>query len=382
MRIIHVYKDYNPIFGGIENHIQWLAEAQVAKGHRTEVLVTNPSDLPGRETINGVDVTRVGRLATVASTPLSLMFPLILANRKPDITHLQFPYPVGEVSQLFAQLVSRKKRPFVISYQADITKQKNILKVYRPILQRVLKAADLILAASPQYIQSSPFLKPLEHKCRVVPLGIDPAEFEEATPLIPRENDRPRILFMGRHRYYKGVDTLIRAMADVPDADLLIGGRGPETDNWQALTAELGLGTQIKFLGDIPYKDLGGLYQSADIFCLPSNSRAEAFGIVQLEAMAAGLPCVTTELQTGTSFIVQNEETGFVVPPVDPSALASVLNKLVADPELRQKFGAAGRARMKQEFTVGVMADRVEKIYEEVLGGSAGTQHAASVRAE
>lgn len=377
MHIVHVYKDYNPIFGGIENHIQWLAEAQVAKGHVTEVLVTNPADLPSEEMINGVRVTRAGRLATVASTPLSLSLPLILARRRPDITHLQFPYPVGEVSQLFAQLTSRKKRPFVISYQADVTKQQHILKFYKPLLKRVLEAADCILAASPQYIQSSPFLQPLAHKCRVVPLGIDPRPFEQANTLIPKEK-RPRILFMGRHRYYKGVDTLIRAMIELPDADLLIGGHGPESAAWQQLTTECGVQDRVRFLGDISYEDLPGLYQSADIFCLPSNSRAEAFGIVQLEAMAAGLPCVTTELQTGTSFVVQHGETGFVVPPMDPAALASALNKLLADPQLRQKMGAAGRVRLQQEFTVDVMTARVENIYEEVLNPKLNAERRAA----
>ena len=377
MHIVHVYKDYNPIFGGIENHIQWLAEAQVAKGHQSEVLVTNPADLPAEEMINGVRVTRAGRLATVASTPLSLSLPLILARRRPDITHLQFPYPVGEVSQLFAQLISRPKRPFVISYQADVTKQQHILKFYKPLLKRVLKAADCILAASPQYIKSSPFLQPLAHKCRVVPLGIDPLPFEQAKPLIPKDK-RPRILFMGRHRYYKGVDTLIRAMIDIPDADLLIGGHGPESAAWQQLTEECGVQDRVRFLGDISYEDLPRLYQAADIFCLPSNSRAEAFGIVQLEAMAAGLPCVTTELQTGTSFVVQHGETGFVVPPMDPAALAGALNKLLADQELRQKMGAAGRDRLHREFTVDVMANRVEKIYDEVLNPSLNAERRAA----
>ncbi len=367
MRILHVYKDYNPIFGGIENHIQWLAEAQVANGHSVEVLVTNPAGLPPVEIINGVRVIRAGRLATVASTPLSLSFPWHLARLKPDITHLQFPYPLGELSQLLVSRLSAGRRPFILSYQSDVVKQQRILRFYRPLLDRVLRRADLILASSPQYIESSEFLRPLAHRCRPLPLGIDPA------PFAPDGADKPagrpvRIFFMGRHRYYKGLDTLLQALPLVPEAELVAGGDGPMRPEWEALAAELGLDDRVRFLGEIPAADLPDHYRQADLFCLPSNSRAEAFGIVLLEAMAAGLPCVTTELGTGTSFVVQHEQTGLVVPPADPAALAAALNRLVANPALRRQYGAAGRARLLNEFTIEAMVERVEAVYREIVG--------------
>ena len=255
MRILHVYKDYSPVVGGIENHTRWLAEAQVAKGQRVDVLVTNPAELPRKEIINGVRVIRAGRVATVASAPLSITFPILLFSITPDVTHLQFPYPVGEMSQLLVSLF-RRNRPFVISYQSDVVKQQTILRFYRPLLRQVLKKARLILTSSPQYIRSSPFLRPLAAKCRPVPLGIDPAPFQQATPLLP-PTDRPRILFVGRHRYYKGVDTLIRAMVEVPGADLLIGGSGPERTRWEQLSVELDL--QDRRAGEMPAASPRGL---------------------------------------------------------------------------------------------------------------------------
>ena len=361
MKIVHVYKDYYPVLGGIENHIKMLAEAQAAAGHGVTVLVTNPGQEPGRIRLNGVEVIRAGRLATVASTPLSLSLPLWLRRLSPDITHLQFPYPLAEISQL----VVGRTRPFVISYQSDVVKQQRILRLYEPLLRRVLARASRIIASSSQYIASSPYLQPLADKCMVVPLAIDPQPFLPARPLLSAPAE-PTLLFVGRHRYYKGVDDLIKAMRSIR-ARLLIAGDGPMRSAWNALARQLNLEERVHFLGDVGPGDLPGLYAAADIFVLPSNLRAEAFGIVLLEAMAAGLPCITTELSTGTSYVVQDGVTGFVVPPRSPDELARAINRLLADSELRRTMGQAGQRRVLREFTIEKMAARIEVVYQEVL---------------
>ena len=380
MKIVHVYKDYWPILGGIEGNIQQIAERQVARGHDVTVLVTNPSDLPTRETLNGVNIMRAHRLATVASTPLSITFPFLLRSQKPAIAHLHFPYPLGDVSQL----LFGRTHPYVITYHSDIVKQKQILRFYGPILKRVLKRARRIMPTSANYLHSSPWLKPLAHNCTPVPLGIDPLPWlpvnseqltvnsRDALPLIIHNsqftinNSLPKLLFMGRHRYYKGLDTLIRAMPQI-EAQLIVGGDGPMTDEWKALAQELGVADKVVFIGRVKQEDMAGLYGSADIFTFPSNARAEAFGIVLMEAMVSGLPCVTTELGTGTSFIVQHEETGLVVPPKNPDALAAAINALLANPDMRQQMGEAGRQRILSQFTIDHMVDRIETIYNEVL---------------
>jgi rhamnosyl/mannosyltransferase len=117
------------------------------------------------------------------------------------------------------------------------------------------------------------------------------------------------------------------------------------------------------FLGEVPDGDLPGLYASADIFVLPANSRAEAFGKVLLEAMASGLPCVTTELGTGTSYVVRDGETGVVVPPRDPDALRIAIADLLDDPQRRAAMGQAGRSRIMDAFTQEIMLDRVMSVY-------------------
>jgi glycosyltransferase involved in cell wall biosynthesis len=361
MKVLHVYKDYEPIVGGIENHIKTLAEAQVKAGHDVTVLVTNPGGEKPNVLLNGVHVIRASRLATIASTPLSIQFPGTLAALKPDITHLHFPYPVGEVSQWLVG----EKRPFVITYHSDIVKQQSILRVYGPLLRRILARAAQILPTSEKYVATSPWLQPVADKCTAVPLSVSVAPFEIAEPLFPKD-EMPILLFVGVHRYYKGLDTLIRAMPEL-SARLLVGGDGPMRAEWHTLAKELGVTDKVQFLGQVSDENLPRLYASADMFVLPANARAEAFGKVLLEAMAARLPCITTEVGTGTSFVVQDGVTGLVVPPKDEDALKTAVNQLISNPSLRQQMGAAGRERVLTEFTPELMVERVENVYRQVL---------------
>ncbi len=364
LKILHVYKDYSPILGGIENHIKTLAEAQVVSGHVVTVLVTNPESYPTTEQINGVNVIRAARLATVASTPLSTNFPFILRQQQPDITHLHFPYPLGELSQwLFGN-----GRPYVITYHSDVVKQKHILRFYNPLLRRVLQNAAQILPTSQQYIQSSPYLNPLAHLCTVVPLSVDAEPYMHAKPLYSK-NGRFRLLFVGQHRYYKGVDDLIKAMAHI-NAELLVGGDGPMRQSWEETAVSAHVKDKVNFVGRVSDQDLPKLFASAHLFVLPANARSEAFGKVLLEAMAAGLPCITTEVGTGTSFVVRDGETGRIVPPKRPDLLATAVNELINDHALRLKMGQAGQARAVNEFSVMRMVQSVEAVYRDVLNAS------------
>jgi len=173
MHILHLYKDYPPVLGGIENHIQVLAEAQVRAGHRVTVLVCDPGPRTTVREENGVTVIRAGRLATAASMPLSLSQPLRLARLRPDIVHVHSPYPLGEL----ANALLGQARATVITHHSDIVRQRGWLRLYGPLLRRVLARADRIIATSPRYIETSPWLWPVREKCVVVPLGVDHRRF-------------------------------------------------------------------------------------------------------------------------------------------------------------------------------------------------------------
>lgn len=358
MKILHIYKDYYPVLGGIENHLRVLAEGLAKRGHEVSVIVCHPQQRNDVEVINGVRVIRAARVRTIASTPLSFELPKLIAQEKPDITHLQFPYPVGEVSHW---LYGHGRT--VITYQSDVVRQKFIGALYKPLMRQVLRRADSLLATSPNYVVSSTELIRLGRRCLVLPLGVDVDRF--AAPQRVKQK-RPTLLFIGRHRYYKGVDDLLKAMTDV-EAELIIGGDGMMRESWERLAASLNLSDKVRFIGTVPESELASLYRSADIFVLPASARSEAFGLVLLEAMAAGLPCVTTELGTGTSYVVQHNVSGLVVPARTPSALAESINHLLADESLRKRMGEAGQERARKEFTETMMVERIENVYKWVM---------------
>ncbi len=315
IRVLHVYKDYYPpTLGGIEKHIHTLAHHQTLQGLDVTVLVTNPSRFPRglRTRVEGPPtqayrIIRAGRILTVASTPISPVQAWFQARLAVDIVHLQFPYPPGEVANY---LWGRGKKT-VITYHSDVVRQRVILWLYRPLLLQVLHKADAIIATSPAYVASSPFLNRVRERVRVIPLGINLHPFlflnrERACRLRKRlvgNGDTSVFLFVGRLRYYKGVDVLLRALAQVEGARLWVVGSGPMERKWREQAQDLGLGGRVHFLGDVPEEELPLYYGASDVFVLPSTSRAEAMGLAMVEAMAAGRPVISTELGTGTSFV-------------------------------------------------------------------------------
>jgi rhamnosyl/mannosyltransferase len=366
LSICHVYKDYPPVMGGIEHHLQALAQAQAAAGHRVTVLVTGEGLRSGQAMESGVQVIRAGRLAKLASTPISPALAWTLGRQKPDVFHLHSPYPVGEAAWLLG-----RRRPMVLTYHSDVVRQRRLGKLWSPFLHAILGRADRILATSPNYVESSPHLRRFRQRVSVVPLGIDPARFAGLDRQAARGQlgAGPNLVFVGRLRYYKGLGSLIRALPLMPQSPrLLVVGSGPMGEAWRALAAELGVGARIEWLGDVSEGDLPQVYAAGDLFVLPAVARSEAFGIVLMEAMASGLPCISTELGTGTSWVNQEGRTGRVVPPDNPAALAEAINALLADPALRQRMGQAARERIETELSEAHMVRRVEAIYREVTG--------------
>jgi rhamnosyl/mannosyltransferase len=364
LRVVHVYKDYDPIPGGIENHIRVLAEAQAASGIDAAVLVCDPGGRPGVERRAGVEVIRARRLTTALSMPISVHQPWLLARRQADIVHVHSPYPLGEIGAL----AFRRGARLVLTHHSDVLRQRRTLRLYAPVLRRVLRAADCIIATSPRYVETSPWLAPVADRCRVIPLGVDEDRFTPGRPGLPGARE---LLFVGRLRHYKGLDVLLQALRDLPDVRLRIVGEGQMGDEWRTLARGLGLEDRVRFEGQVADERLPGLYRGARVFVLPSTSRAEAFGTVLLEAMACGLPCVTTELGTGTSWVVRHGETGFVVPAADADALRDAIARLLADPGAAAAMGRAGRRRVEQNFRESAMTGRVLALYHE-LGGDAG----------
>jgi rhamnosyl/mannosyltransferase len=365
MKVLHVYKDYYPVLGGIENHIKMLAEGLIGRGYEVQVLVTNTSPQTVTEEVNGVPVIKAGCPVRISGAPISPSLYAWMRRLKPDITHLHFPNPSGELGQLFLG----QSHKLVLTYHSDIVRQKYLLRLYKPFLWKILAKANGIIVTSPNYIRSSPYLSRFADKCTVIPLGIDLKPFEtvdnDLVQVIGQRYGSPLLLFVGKLRYYKGLEYLFEAMRRI-EARLLVVGTGPMEVAWRALAEELNLGDKVTFLGEVSDSDLPSYYHASDLFVLPASHPSEAFGVVQIEAMVCGRPVICTELGTGTSWVNIHGETGLVVPPRDPEALTAAMEQLLTDEGLRRRLGQRGRQRAK-EFSKEAMVERVVELYEERL---------------
>ena len=369
MKILQVYKNYYPVLGGIENNMRMLCAEFARLGHEVTALVANGGPGTVREVIEGVQVIRAGALGTAARTPLSPHLFWEMARLRPDVTHLHFPYPVGEL----AYLLAGRGRHTAITYHSDIVKQRALLRGYEPFLRWLLSRAERIIATSPNYIRSSPYLSRVAAKCVVVPSGVDGERFRRRDPAavarLRQLYGEPLVLFVGLFRYYKGVEYLIAAMRDVP-ARLVLVGAGPLEAELRAQVQREGVGEKVHFAGAVSDAELPGYYHACDVFVLPASHRSEALGLAQIEAMFCEKPVICTELGTGTSYANLDGVTGLVVPPRDPAAMAAALNRLLGDDQLRRRLGHAASERAWQEFSKEVMFQRVDALYRQLVEDS------------
>ena len=368
MRVLELGKYYYPYMGGIEQHLYVLSN-ELMERVRLEVVVANTSLRTVRESVDGVSVTRCGSFAHVASTSLSAAMVWELSRRDYDVLHLHLPNPMGAASYL----ASRKPRGhrLIVTYHSDVVRQRLLARAYAPLVERALTSASTIIATSPNYVESSDVLRRFREKIAVIPYGIDleifrktPQREAEAQAIRARFGGGPLLLAVGRLIYYKGFEVAIRALVDLPGAHLLILGDGPLREELETLARTLGVAERVTLAGDVHNNGIAPYYLASDVYLLPSIARSEAFGIVQIEALAAGLPVVNTALASGVPFVSLDGETGFTVPPQDPAALAAATKRLLDDPALRARFGAAGRARAEREFSKNTMMRRLLAVYE------------------
>jgi glycosyltransferase involved in cell wall biosynthesis len=365
LRVLHIGKFYPPHMGGIETHLQALCGALKASCD-LQVIVSSDDRRSVQEVVDDVPVLRVGTLLTAFSTPICPAMASRIRSTNADLVHIHLPNPIA----VLAYLNSGHRGRLVITYHSDTVRQKILGSLFEPFLQAALRRSSAIIATSPNYLETSPALQAHRDRCHVIPYGINIAQFQQCDPAaidaVRRQYGDRLIIGVGRLVYYKGFEQLIRAMAGVRGKLLLIGD-GPLRVELQQLTNELGISDKVVFAGEIQNAQVIPYYHAADVFALPSVARSEAFGIVQIEAMAAGLPVVNTALDSGVPFVSLHDQTGLTVPPRDPAALATALNRLLDDPGLRQTLGAAGVQRAWREFSLGSMAARTQELYRSVF---------------
>jgi len=373
-RVLQVNKLYHPHVGGVESVVRTLAAGLDDRGYGTSVLCAVERGHGSRGTVDGVPVRRVSSLGTVRSVPLAPTFPAWAwhGRRDADIVHHHVPNPLGTASELLVP----EGPTTVATYHSDIVRQSMALRVYEPVLEAFLSGLDRILVTSPRLLESSPHLDGRRGKCTVVPPGIDLGRFGGPTRELDAERpgigplddlpvpDEPFVLCVGRLNYYKGVEHLVDAMRSVT-VPLVVVGEGPRREALEQRARTHGIAGRVRFVGHVDEAALHALYERASVFVLPSVEPSEAFGIVQLEAMAHRTPVVNTDLPTGVPWVSQDGETGLTVPPRDAPALAAAVSTLLGDDERRAAYGRAARERVEQHFTIERMLDDVAAVYED-----------------
>jgi rhamnosyl/mannosyltransferase len=369
-RILQVNKLYYPYIGGVETVLQNLAE-QIRGRCELDVLVCQPRGRGSHDTVNGVRVARAGSLGIWLSVPVSLSYPFLLRRmaQDADLVHLHHPFPLGELSAL----LFNPGKKMVFTWYSAIVRQKLLAQIYRPLLERLLDRVRAIILIYPGAERSSELLVARAHKCHAIPPGIEIRRYD-LDEALSREAQKIRstyggslVLFVGRLVYYKGLQHLIAAMPAVA-GKLLIAGDGPLRQNLERQAFEIGVADRVCFLGRLHDRQLKAAFHACDVFVLPSTHCSEAFGMVQLEAMACRKPVVNTRLATGVPYVSLDGETGLTVPVASSEALANAISKLLNNADLRARFGENGRKRVLQEFTAELMAERTFRLYEQVLG--------------
>ncbi len=364
VRVLHIGKYYPPHPGGIERVLEELC---LGLSDRVDLEVLCFHDQPHSVTdrVDGVLVHRMARWDTWFSVPIAPGMFWWLRERAYDLVHLHVPNPLAEL----LYLASGVSGELVVSHHADPQKFSGLMRLYGPVARRIRNRARAIVVATPHHLSPGTELHPWRDKARVIPYGIDVDRFGDAAAEAAAARWRERygevfLLFVGRLVPYKGLKVLLEAMRGI-DVPLLIAGTGPFFANLQQLRG--GLEDKVHLLGKVDDSELPGLYRAARALVLPSLDRSEAFGMVQIEAFAAGTPVVASRLDTGVSWVNRDRETGILVPPGDPAALRSALSELVEDAGLADRLGAAGNLRAREFFSRQRQAEDTMTLYQELL---------------
>ena len=368
MRVLQVGKFYPPYKGGMETHLETLC-----KGLRSSVdlrvVVANSGRSSADDVIDGVPITRLGTLLNLGAAPWTPGLGRVIRDAKADIVHLHLPHPTA----ILSYLASGYRGRLVVTYHSDIVRQRVLGLAFTPILHAALARASAIICTSPDYIASSRVLARHRERCHVLPFSIATERFEQANASavarIRAEHGDRIVLAVGRLVSYKGFEHLIRAMSSVRGRLVLVGD-GPLRASLESLARDCGIADRVAFLQRVD--DVNPYYHAADVFVLSSVARSEAFGLVQLEAMAAGVPVVNTRLASGVPYVSPHGVTGLTVPAGDARALSHAINALLDDPALRRRLGSAGRRRAREDFSVGEMIRQTLAVYDATMAVSAG----------
>ena len=372
MKILHIPNYMYPHIGGIEQTARDIINS-VPEGAQQRVICFGHERGDKVDKVDGVDVVRADCFAKVFSQSLSFSYERLLkkqfAEFCPDTIVFHYPNPfVAHI--LLKQLKKHPECRLVLWWHLDITKQKLLGKFFNSQTEKLLNRACKVITTSPNYMQSSPFLSRYKEKCTVIPSCINGERLKEdknslAAAKRIREQNRDKIICfaVGRHVEYKGYEYLIKASAQLEDEyAVYLGGEGELTEKLKKLAAG---DKKITFLGRISDEELKAYMSACDIYCFPSITKNEAFGLALAEAMSFVKPAVTFTIEgSGVNYVNLKDVTGLEVENRNAEAFAQAIKTLGEDKKLRARLGKNAAKRVDELFTFARFRENVIQLFQ------------------
>ncbi|MET4229618.1 glycosyltransferase [Bradyrhizobium sp. 482_C4_N1_1] len=367
--VLHIFKIYYPdLFGGTLTVIRDIC-ASLKDSFASAVLVCSQSAERREIVVNDVPVERVRSFGNVLSLPTAPTYPWRLWRKiaEHDLLALHAPFPLADLVFAFG---FGANRPLVVHWHADIVTHAGLRWFIEPLMRRTLRRAKAIIVSDHALIENTPLLREFVDKCHVVPFGIDTSGYDWPKIEPHHVNDRGRlVLACGRLVPYKGFDVLIRAAVN-RKFEVWIIGEGTERPRLEQLIRELGLGDRVRLLGSVNDSERIKLMCLSDVFVMPSVTNAETFGLVQLEAMAAGRPVVNTALDTAVPRVARHGMEAITVPPGDAEKLGDAIDTLISDPERRRRMGLSARTRALTRYSAPAFREGMQAVYRDAVTAS------------
>lgn len=322
MKVLQVTHRYPPQIGGVEQQVKGLSERLVANGHDVTVLTADAGGSGSDEVRSGVEIRRHWSLAPGNAVHLAPGLIRSLRRTTADVVHAHNIHSLP-----LATAVLGTGRPVIATPYYHGRSARSIGNLfwlfYRPLARLALRRSNVVTAVSrwEQETLASHFGIGSE----VVPIGIDTACFQSATPI---ERDRPYLLCVARLEAYKGVQHVIKAMTALPERRLLIAGEGPYREDLERMAREEGVESRVEFLGSVDHDEMPALYAGADVYV--SLSQFESYGITVAEALASGTPSVVRNTAALEDWTERADVIG-----VENVAVSTVANAVTSAARLR-----------------------------------------------
>jgi len=376
MKTLQLGKFY-PILGGVEKVMWDLTLGLASSGVQSDMLCAClKPNMPTEGILYPVEGARVICVPAIAEAASTMLSPsmisklrLLVKTEAYDVVHIHHPDPMAAI----ALMISGYRGPVVLHYHSDIVGKRLFHWLYRPLEKWLINKAQVIIGTTPTYTAESPYLLGNRHKTETLPIGVrDMSVDVDAAKVLDirkRFEGKKLVFSLGRLVEYKGFPYLIEAAGELgEDYHIVIGGSGPLREKLQKQILESGLQDRVTLLGRIPDEDLPSWYKAADVFCLSSIYKTEAFAIAQVEAMSCGTPVVATWIpESGVSWVNSHGHSGLNANPADPKALAWAIRELCSDEDNYTKYSVEARARYEELFQPQGMIDGCIDIYKNKL---------------